>query len=47
MRIASTPTVIAQVAVEDSGQHQTLVQQVVDVLLIGHDANHTVLGERT
>jgi hypothetical protein len=38
--------VIAEVAVEDSGQHQTLIQQMVDALLVRLDPNHTVLGER-
>ena len=38
--------VIAEVAVENSGQHQTLIQQMVDALLVRLDSDHTVIGER-
>lgn len=41
-----TPTIITQVAVQDGGQHQGLVQQGVDPLFVGLDPNNTVLGER-
>lgn len=43
----TTLAVIAEVAVEDSGQHQTLIQQMVDALLVRLDSDYTVLGERT
>ena len=33
--------------VQDGSQHQRLVQQRVDPLLVGLDANDTVLGERS
>lgn len=33
--------------VEDGGQHQTLVQQGVDPLLVRLNADHTVSGQRT
>ena len=42
-----TLAVVAEVAVEDGGQHQTLIQQMVDALLVRLDSDHTVLGERT
>lgn len=42
-----TLAVIAEVAVENSGQHQTLVQQMVDALLVCLNAGHTILRERT
>lgn len=43
----ATLTVIAEVAVQDGGQHQTLVQEMVNPPLVRLDADHTVLGKRT
>ena len=42
-----TLAVVAEVAVEDGGQHQTLIQQMVDMRFVCLNSDHTVLGERT
>ena len=39
-------TVITQVAVENSRQHQRFVEERVDALLICYNAHNAVLGER-
>lgn len=40
-------TVVAQVAVEDGSQHERLVEDRFDALLVRLDANDAVLGERS
>ena len=39
-------TVVAEMAVQDSRQHERLVQQGVDALLVRLDTNNAVLRER-
>lgn len=39
-------TVVAKVAVKDSGEHQRLVEEGVDALLVCLNTNDTVLRER-
>ena len=38
-------TVVSHSAVQTSDQHQTLIQNCVDPLLVGFNSNNTVLGE--
>lgn len=45
--IDRTLAVVAEVAVEDSGQHQTLIQQMVDAFFVCLNSHYTVSGERT
>ena len=37
--------VVADVRVEGRHKHQALVEEAVDLLTVGHDANHAVVGE--
>lgn len=39
-------TIVSKVAVEDSGEHQRLVEDGVDALLVGLNTDDTVLRER-
>lgn len=41
-----TLTVVAEVAVEDSRQHQGFVEQLVNARLVCLNAHNTILGER-
>lgn len=39
-------TVVAKMAVQDGSQHEGLVEELVDALLVGLNADDAVLGER-
>ena len=45
-RTRETHTVVAEMAVQDSRQHERLVEERVDALLIRLDTNNAVLRER-